>query len=401
MRFEPLTLTRPTPESAARFCALPYDVFDRAEARANVEAHPGSFLEIDRAETSFPPDHDMYAPEVYARAAELLAEREADGTLVEEDAPRYFLYRQRTPSGHVQTGIVGGFSTADYDAGLVRRHERIRPEKLGDRIAHIGACRAQTGPIFLTYRDSPAVDAVVDRVAQGAPLLSFDACDGVATSVWRVGDPADEEALRRGLADVSGAYIADGHHRCAAAVETARRAGADGLVLAVLYPAGQLACLPYNRVVADAAGLSPAGLADAVRAAGFEVAPADGPVEPEGPGRYGMYHAGRWWRLRAEGRPACGDPVAALDAQVLQDRVLAPVLGVEDPASSPRIEFVGGVRGLGELERRAGASGVAFSLHATTIAQLMDVADAGRLMPPKSTWFEPKILSGLFAHRIG
>ena len=412
MRVEPITCYRPRPDRAAAFAAPPYDVFDRASAAAYVEAHPDSFLAIDRPETGFGPDHDPYADDVYAHAHDLLAARVSDGTLLRDGTPCFYLYRL-TRAGRAQTGIVGAFSVDDYTNGVIRRHELTRRDKEADRVRHISATCCQTGPALLAYRDNPVLEALVEAAAAADPLPHFPDKSGVRHTVWRVARPAAVESLRLMLEHVPRAYIADGHHRAAAAArvcsEMRTREGdrftgdeAYNYLLAVMFPASQLTVLPYNRVVADTAGLGEDELVDALRAAGLTVGERRGEaVEPARRGTFGMYAFGAWRELTVSpDAPAPDDPVAGLDVSVLQDRVLGPVLGVEDPRSDARISFVGGVLGTSELERRAGETGVAFSLYATSAGELMDVADAGLLMPPKSTWFEPKLLSGLFIRRI-
>ena len=413
MNAMPFACIRPTAQNAPLVAALPYDVYSRTEAAEAVHGRPLSFLNIDRPETQFEPGHDMYAPEVYARAAELFWGQVASGVYERVEAPCYHLY-ELAQDGRTQTGIVAACPIDDFDDGTIRRHELTRPDKERDRIAHISALGAQTGPIFLSYRDDAGLNAFVAEAKAGAPLYDFTDDEGCRQRVWEVAAPADVERVRALFAGVPRAYIADGHHRTASAVkvgrrmrEEARAAGAYtgeeefNRVLCVLFPASELAILPYNRVVADRAGRTAGELVEAVRAAGFAAETADAPFAPTRPGQIGMYTAGRWWRLTVleAGTPA-DDPVAALDISILQERVLAPLLGIDDPRTDPRISFVGGVRGLSQLERDAGAAGVAFSMFATGISQLFDVADANLLMPPKSTWFEPKLRSGLFIHQI-
>ena len=410
MHAEPFTCLRPAPAVAADVAALPYDVYDRAEAKAAVAGRPLSFLNIDRPETQFPDDQDMYAPEVYAKAAELLRDELANGTFVRDGVPCYYLYRL-VWRGRTQTGIVACCSVDDYEDGTIKRHENTRADKEADRIRHIQALDAQTGPIFLAYRDSLALDVIVSAATSAQPLYDFEADDGVRHTVWRVSRPDAVEAIEATFERIPCAYIADGHHRAASAVKAAlaKRAANPGNVgvepynsfLSVLFPAGQLQILPYNRVVADTNGLGAEGLVEACERVGLVVGPErEAPVEPACAGRFGMYVGGSWRELSVDPASVGDDPVASLDASVLQDRLLGPVLGIADPRTDPRISFVGGIRGTDELERRAGEEGVAFALHATSIEQLMAVADAGLLMPPKSTWFEPKLRSGLFVHRI-
>ena len=416
MKVLPFPCIRPAPEHAAEVAALPYDVFDREEAAEYVRDRPLSFLNIDRPETQFPPEQDMYAPEVYERANTLFHERIDDGTFIQDPNRSYYIY-ELTWQGHTQTGVAAICSIDEYQDGTIKRHENTRPEKELDRKRHIRALGCQTGPIFLTYRDEPVLDFILETMKTGAPIYSFTDEEGVGQRVWEVGRKDSVEAIQAMFDRVPAAYIADGHHRAASAVkvglelrEEAQAAGTYtgrepfNWFLAVLFPEDQLTILPYNRVVHDRCGLSAGELVERVEAAGFEATRASCAIEPLSAGDMGMYADGAWWRISygeaLAAEVAAADPVGALDVSVLQDRVLGPVLGVEDPKTDPRIEFVGGIRGTDELERRAGSEGAAFSMHATGIDQLLDVADAGMLMPPKSTWFEPKLRSGLFIHRI-
>lgn len=439
MRALPFPCIRPVPEHAAEVAALPYDVFDRAEAAAYVADRPLSFLNIDRPETQFAPEQDMYAPEVYERGAALLRERIEDGTLVEDRNLSYYIY-ELSWEGHTQTGIVAVCSVDEYEQGVIKRHELTREEKERDRIEHIGALGCQTGPIFLAYRDQPVLDMIVGAAKTSTPLYAFTDDDGVRQTVWEVVRRDAVDALHAMLGQIPCAYIADGHHRAASAVRVAQRmreeARAAGTYtgkepfnyfLSVLFPASQLTILPYNRVVADRNGLSTYELLEVLHGAGFGIVESPVPVEPRERGVFGMYTDGTWYELRADqpdarvyaastgsgtdgeasevragGACACAasSPVDDLDVSILQTRILAPIFGIDDPRTDERITFVGGIRGTEELERRAGAEGVAFTLCATGIDQLLAVADAGLVMPPKSTWFEPKLRSGLFIHRI-
>lgn len=409
MHVEPITCYRPRPERAAEFAAPPYDAFDRAGAGAYVAEHPTSFLAVDRPETAFPADHDMYADDVYARAHDLLVERVTDGTLLRDGTPCFYLWRLRA-DGHEQTGIVAAFSIDDYSNGIIRRHELTRPAKVEDRARHIMATCCQTGPALLAYRDNPVLEALVEAAKAADALYELTDYAGVEHTIWRVARPAAVESLRLMLEYVDRAYIADGHHRIAAAeqvchqmrtAEGERCSGAEAYnyVLGVLFPASQLSVRAYDRVVADANGLSEDELVRALEAQGVSVGPrAESPVVPSGPGRAGMRAFGAWRELTFP-EPLPNDPAAALDAAFLQERVLGPVLGVEDPTRDPRVSFIGDPDA-GELERRAGEKGVAFALYPTSAAQVMSVADAGLTMPPKSTWFAPKLLSGLFIRRV-
>lgn len=412
MRALPFACLRPVPNRAAAFASLPYDVFDRGEAAAYVAAHPTSFLAIDRPETAFGPDHDMYADDVYAAARRILEERAADGTLMRDPNKCYYLYRLEQ-GGRSQTGIVAACSLDDYMDGTIRRHELTRRDKEDDRVRHIEATGCQTGPIFLAYRDDPTLAFLVGAAKEAEPLYDFEDAEGVRQTVWRVGRPEAVEAIELMLARMPRAYIADGHHRAASAARVCRELREDAgdaltgdepfnYLLCALFPASELTVLPYDRVVSDLNGMTPDELAQAVAAANFEVSePLGEAVAPAQKGVFGMYCAGSWRRLVWKGdAEADADPVASLDTSRLQDHVLGPVLGIGDPRLDERISFVGGNAGTKELERRAGADGVAFSLCATSVDDLMSVADAGLLMPPKSTWFEPKLRSGLFIRKI-
>ena len=411
MKALPFPCIRPVPEHAAEVAALPYDVFDRAEAAAYVAGHPLSFLNIDRPETQFDPEHDMYAPEVYARGAELLRERIEDGTFVRDGNLAYYIY-QLAWEGRVQTGIACVCAVDDYEQGVIKRHELMREDKERDRIEHIEALGCQTGPIFLTYRDQPVLDMIVGAAKTSTPLYDFTDEAGVRQTVWEVARRDAVDALHAMLGQIPCAYIADGHHRAASAVKVAQRmreqAKAEGTYtgkepfnyfLSVLFPASQLTILPYNRVVADRNGLDTHELLEALSGTGFGIIEATGPVEPSERGVFGMFTDGTWYELHGDMRDAVS-PVASLDVSILQDHILAPILGIDDPRTDPRISFVGGIRGTDELEARAGKNGIAFTLCATGIDQLLTIADAGEVMPPKSTWFEPKLRSGLFIHRI-
>ena len=447
MRALPFPCIRPVPEHAAEVAALPYDVFDRGEAAEYVEDRPLSFLNIDRPETQFPADQDMYAPEVYARGAELLHEHLEDGTFVEDRNLAYYIYRLAW-EGRAQTGIVCVCAVDEFESGVIKRHELTREDKERDRIEHIEALGCQTGPIFLTYRDQPVLDMIVGAATTSTPLYDFADESGVRQTVWEVVRHDAVDALRAMLGTIPCAYIADGHHRAASAVKVARRmreeARAAGTytgkepfnyVLSVLFPASQLTILPYNRVVSDRNGLDTYELLEVLSGAGFGIVEAEGPVEPREHGVFGMYTDGTWYELRADDpnprvyatenagngfnaemgsaqddkrrnggssqdSGESSNPANSLDCSILQSCILSPIFGIKDPRTDPRISFVGGIRGTEELECKAGAEGVAFTMCATSIDQLLAVADAGEVMPPKSTWFEPKLRSGLFIHRI-
>lgn len=426
MIVKPFAAVRPTASVADQVAALPYDVYDRAEAVAAVDGEPLSFLNIDRPETQFSADVDMYAPEVYAKARELFDARRADGTFVTEPAPCFYLY-ELTMGGRSQTGVVACCAIDDYLENVIKKHENTLEKKELDRIRHIDALDAQTGPIFLTYRDSDAIDILVAAVKKTAPLYDFAGEDGVTHRVWRMAAASEETAcsqayagLVAAFAKVPCAYIADGHHRAASAVKVglARREanpGYDGTeefnyFMSVLFPASQLSILAYNRVVRDLNGLTKDEFLNALAGENgpFEIIhKQESQLEPIDKGAVGMYLDREWYGLGVKPEFESSDPVEGLDVSILQEKVLAPILGIGDPRTDGRIEFVGGIRGLRELERkvnridaRGDGPAVAFAMFPTSIDELLDVADAGRLMPPKSTWFEPKLRSGLFAHLI-
>ena len=426
MIVKPFAAVRPTASVADQVAALPYDVYDRAEAVAAVDGEPLSFLNIDRPETQFPADADMYAPEVYAKARELFDARRADGTFVTEPAPCFYLY-ELTMNERSQTGVVACCAIDDYLENVIKKHENTLEKKELDRIRHIDALDAQTGPIFLTYRDSDAIDILVAAVKKTAPLYDFAGEDGVTHRVWRMAAASEETAcsqayagLVAAFAKVPCAYIADGHHRAASAVKVglARREanpGYDGTeefnyFMSVLFPASQLSILAYNRVVRDLNGLTKDEFLNALAGENgpFEIIhKQESQLEPIDKGAVGMYLDREWYGLGVKPEFESSDPVEGLDVSILQEKVLAPILGIGDPRTDERIEFVGGIRGLRELERkvnridaRGDGPAVAFAMFPTSIDELLNVADAGRLMPPKSTWFEPKLRSGLFAHLI-
>lgn len=426
MIVKPFAAVRPTASVADQVAALPYDVYDRAEAVAAADGEPLSFLNIDRPETQFPADVDMYAPGVYAKAHELFDARRADGTFVTEPAPCFYLY-ELTMNERSQTGVVACCAIDDYLENIIKKHENTLEKKELDRIRHIDALDAQTGPIFLTYRDSDAIDILVAAVKKTAPLYDFTGEDGVTHRVWRMAAASEETScsqayagLVAAFAKVPCAYIADGHHRAASAVKVglARREanpGYDGTeefnyFMSVLFPASQLSILAYNRVVRDLNGLTKDEFLNALAGENgpFEIIHTqESQLEPIDKGAVGMYFDREWYGLGVKPEFESNDPVDGLDVSILQEKVLAPILGIGDPRTDERIEFVGGIRGLRELERkvnridaRGDGPAVAFAMFPTSIDELLNVADADRLMPPKSTWFEPKLRSGLFAHLI-
>jgi len=403
MKIRPFRAVRPVPEKAAAVAAVPYDVVDTAEARVLAAGNPASFLHVSRPEIDLPDGTDCSSPEAYAQARKALDALRASGTLVQDSTAKFYAYRQ-TMGDHAQTGIVATFDAQDYLAGVLKQHEKTRQDKEDDRTRHIETLAAHTGPAFLTYPDDPAIDLIVTEACAGTPLYDFTAPDGIRHTVWEIacGTECRAAELEELFARIPAAYIADGHHRSAAASRYAKAhdfAGESRWYLAVAFPASQLKILPYNRLVADLNGLTPEALLAKARDV-FTVMPAEDGVPAAG--RHArMFLAGKWYDLAWE-VPAGTDVVAALDVSVLQDRFLAPVLGIGDPRLSPRISFMGGIRPLSELASRVteGRAAVAFSMYPVTVGEMMHIADAGAVMPPKSTWFEPKLRSGLFVHVI-
>ena len=396
---------RPAPGQAGAIAAPPYDVLSSDEARVRAAGKPWSFLHISKPEIDLPADMDPYAPAVYAKAAENLQKMLAAGVLARDAAPCYYAYRLTMPGAggdHVQTGLVAAANVADYDSNRIRKHEFTRPDKEDDRVRQIEATNAQTGPVLLAYPASSTADAQIAAIAQGAPAADVVADDGIRHQIWVLTDAAQIAAITATFDAMKALYIADGHHRSAAASRVAaarhqqgRETSADSF-LSVIFPHHQMKILDYNRVVKDLNGLEELTLATRLATA-FTVEDSAGRAHPSGPGEFGMYLAGRWRRLRIKPELIPEDPVARLDVSLLSDHVLAPLLGIADLRRDKRIDFVGGIRGLAELERRvdSGEMAVAFALHPTSMDQLMAVADSNEVMPPKSTWFEPKLADGL------
>ena len=407
----PFAALRPLPERAAEVAAPPYDVLSTEEARAQAAGKPWSFLHISKPEIDLPPDVDPYAPEVYAKAAQNLLRMIADGVLVRDREPCYYAYRL-IMGNHVQTGLVAAASVAAYDSNRIRKHEFTQPHKEDDRVHQIEALNAQTGPVMMAYPSTPQANDLL-RQASGGPADTDVIADGeVRHTLWVVRDTSRIARLTAAFDAMPALYIADGHHRTAAAsrVASARRVrnrkhtGDESYeyFLAVIFPHHQTQILPYNRVVTGLNGMSPDAFLQRLSSA-FNVDRSGEPVAPDSPGELGMYLAGQWYRLFIHaGLIPIRDPVARLDVSLLADHLLAPVLDIRDLRTDKRIDFVGGIRGLQELEKRvnSGKAAAAFSLHATSMGDLMDVADKGDVMPPKSTWFEPKLADGLVSHVI-
>ena len=403
MRIRAFSGLIPRADLVAELASPPYDVLDTAEARRIIAEQPRSFLRTVRAEATLPDDTDTYSPAVYEQARKNFAQMQADGELVRESAPQIYLYRQ-IMGGHVQTGLTALCHADDYVAGLIKKHEKTRPDKEDDRVRLNTALSAHIEPVFLAFESTPQIAALMDSAAQTAPLFDFTAPDGVQHTFWRM---PDADAVSKAFAAVAHSYIADGHHRSAGAARVGlakRQANPQhtgeedyNWFPAVLFPQDQLQILPYNRLITDLNGLHPEEFLVRVGHA-CRLQPSAPPV-PDQPGRVSMYLGGHWLGLEFD-LPAGADPVSRLDVSLLQDNILAPILGIDDPRTSKRIGFVGGIRGTDYLRQQVDTrhAAVAFSLHPVTMRQLMDIADAGQIMPPKSTWFEPKLRSGLFIH---
>jgi len=386
-------------------------VLDSDEARARAAGRPYSFLHVSKPEIDLPPGTDPFAEAVYARGRENFRRLLAQGVIRRDPAPCYYFYRL-VMGGHTQTGLVAAASCAAYAAGRIARHEHTRPDKEDDRVRQIEALDAQTGPVFLTYRSQEAIGALAREVCAGDPIVDVTADDGVRHALWLVDAPARQEALTRAFEALERLYIADGHHRCAAALRVAQRRRAANpahsgeeaynYFLAVLFPHDQVQILDYNRVVRDLNGLTPEAFLARIGAAGFEVEPRERPVRPGQRAELGLYLARRWYRLRLPPAHIPQDPVRRLDVSLLQERIIGPILGIDDPRRDRRIDFVGGARGLEELVRRVDSGGMAaaFALYPTSLDDMMAVADAGQVMPPKSTWFEPKLADGMVSHAL-
>lgn len=406
---KPFQCIRPREDLADRIAALPYDVYNRQEAKEVVAKNDLSFLKIDRAETQFDDSVDTYADCVYQKAHDMLWDMVKDGSFVTDEERVYYIY-ELTMDGRSQTGIVACSSIDDYQNNVIKKHENTRADKEVDRIRHVDTCEAQTGPIFLAYRSHQAInDVVAEKMAEKA-LYDFTAEDGVRHAVWKIAEADKVEIIENAFAQIDSIYIADGHHRAASAVKVGlkrREACSDytgaeefNYFLSVLFPNDQLMIMDYNRVVKDLNGNTKEEFLEKV-AEKFHVEEVAEAYKPEAKGNVGMYLEGQWYKLTAKPEITSKDPVEGLDVSILQKEVLTPVLGIGDPKTDKRIDFVGGIRGLKELERRANSDmKVAFSMYPTSIDELFDVADANLLMPPKSTWFEPKLRSGLFIHSL-
>jgi len=398
----PFAALRPAPGAAPHVASVPYDVVSTEEARAMTRDNPLSFLRVTRSEVDFPPGADPYGDAIYAKARENLEEIKAAAPLVRESEPAVYFYRLKM-GDHEQTGVAACFSVGEYDRDLIKKHEKTRRDKEDARTRHIVETRAQTGVVFLTYRASKQIDRLEAAACAGEPLFDLTAPDGVRHRIWKV-TGGGAQAVVDAFAKVPALYIADGHHRAASAARArealAGKSAEAEWFIAVAFPDNQMNILPYNRVVKDLKGQTPAAFLEALSG----VAPVTkGTDTPTGRGRVSMYLSGAWHEIDLRGlAPDGGDPADALDVAVLEARVLRPLLGIEDVRTDKRIDFVGGIRGTGELVSRVdgGDAAVAFSMHPVTIDDLMTVSDTGGIMPPKSTWFEPKLRDGLLVHEI-
>ncbi len=410
--FRPFKALRPTKEYASKVAALPYDVMNSTEAKEMVKGNPYSFLHIDKAEIDLPEGTDIYSPQVYLKAKENLINSEAQGIMKTDEKPCFYIYRQ-IMNGREQTGLVGCACVDDYINNRIKKHELTRADKEADRIRHVDTCDANTGPIFLCYKGQGGIDEIINKYKALEPEYDFVTDDGIGNTVWVIDNEKDCHTLTELLSQVGDYYIADGHHRCASAVNVAKmrreqKPDYDGteefnFFLAVLFPAESLAIMDYNRVVNDLNGNTEA---EFIKKIGkdfvVEDAPCCGAYHPEEKHTFGMYLKGKWYKLTAKADTFNPQhPVDRLDVAILQKNLLTPILAIGDPRTDKRIDFIGGIRGLGELERLVdGGMAVAFSMYPTTLDDLMSIADADMIMPPKSTWFEPKLLSGLFIHKL-
>lgn len=407
----PFRAFRPVKEEISVLTALPYDVYNVHEAREAVQQAPRSFLAVDRPEAHFPEGTDIYAPGVYEKAGEILRGWFREGRYVQEEVPCYYTW-EMTMDGRTQTGLVACSAAADYMNGVIRKHENTRPEKEEDRINHIEACGAQTGPVLLVHRQQQELKVLMEAVKGEAPLYDYTDSTGVYHRIWRIADPVIVQAVTDAAAQIESLYIADGHHRAAAAGAIATKRSESGdpatvsnmeslYFLTVMFSEEEMLILDYNRIIKDRGGMSDEEILHKMRQVFVVGEPQDKPVRPAGKREMGLCLGGKWYRLQAKPELYGDDPVASLDVEYLQKQVLEPFWHITEPGADPRIEFIGGIRGVEELERRCREDAVAaFALYPTSMQELMAVADAGLLMPPKSTWFEPKLRTGVFIHAI-
>lgn len=407
----PFCAVRPNETFASKIAALPYDVYTRKEAKKEVEKNPLSFLKIDRPETMFPDEMDMYAPKVYQKARKVLEEMIEKGEFIQDEMPCYYLY-ELTRNGHRQTGIVACASIDDYFNGTIKKHENTREEKEQDRIRHVDTLDTQTGPIFLAYRFDAVLKEIIEETKRKTPVYDFISEDKITHRVWVIDESEMMERIQQCFVKINKIYIADGHHRAASAIKVGckRRKEHPGYTgeeefnyfLCTLFAEEELEILDYNRVIKDLNGLSEIEFLEKIKES-FEVEEAEeSPYAPKQKKEFGMYLGKKWYKLQIKKEQVSDDVVESLDVSILQNKLLKPILGIKEPGKDNRIIFVGGIRGLKELEHCVeNGFQVAFSMYPTSMQELFSVADAGRLMPPKSTWFEPKLRSGLFLHKIG
>ena len=409
-QIRPFKAYRPCKGMEERIAALPYDVYNRAEACEVVKKNPESFLAIDRAETQFGEEVDTYADCVYEKADQMLREKILEGKFVQDPTPCFYLY-ELTMDGHSQTGVVGCASIDDYRNNVIKKHENTRADKEEDRIRHVDTCSMQTGPIFLAYRAKEDLKEKIGELKKQAPVYDFVSEDGIGHRVWVIDNDSDVAMIEEAFGKIPAIYIADGHHRCASAVKVGLKrreqypdyTGEEefNYFLSVIFPDEELRILDYHRAVKDLNGMDVAPFLTRIEEYFAVEKKGQSPYRPTEKGTFGMYLENEWHSLSAKDEIKSEDAVEGLDVSLLQNDLLDPILGIMDPKTDKRIDFVGGIRGLGELERRVHTDmKVAFSMYPTSIAELFAVADAGRLMPPKSTWFEPKLRSGLFLHEI-
>ncbi len=399
---EPFAALRPRPQIANQICELPYDVMSSAEARDVARGKPFSFLRVSKPEIDLTEKTDPYSPQVYAKGRENFSRLIADGALQQDPQPCFYFYRQ-IMGKHRQTGLVAAASCQDYLDGVIKKHEFTRPDKEDDRVRHMESLDSQTGPVFLVFRATKEIDALAAAQTSQAPEIDFVAADGIRHSAWAVREPGPIEAIRSAFAAVPYLYIADGHHRSAAAArvfQSRKGSGHSAFFLSVIFPHNQLQILAYNRVLKDLNGLTPAQLTKKLDAV-FDSP--GGPAQPSAKHQLGLYLEGQWRPVRFRANLTAGrSPLESLDVSLLQEHVLGPIFGIDDQRTSKRINFVGGIRGPAELEKLVNTNeyACAFSMYPTSMEDLMAIADGGGIMPPKSTWFEPKLRDGMFCHMI-
>lgn len=411
--FRPFKAVRPVPEKAKDIASLPYDVMDSDEARVEVKKNPLSFIHVEKAEVDLPEATDHYSDEVYNKAKENLYNYIKNGHMIQDEKPAFYVYRQ-IMDGRTQTGLVGCAATEDYMNNIIKKHELTRAAKEADRIKHVDICDAHSSPVFFTYRHRDDINAVVSKTVATRPEYDFVADDGISHSLWVISNDEDISIISKAFADMDYLYVADGHHRTASAAKVGllrkeanpNHTGQEeyNFFMTVIFPDNDLYVMDYNRVVKDLNGHSPeAFFSNIEKNFSIELFEGQGPYHPESRHNFGMYFAGKWYKLTAlEGTFDENSPTKSLDVSILQENLLHPILNIGDPRTDERIDFIGGIRGLKELEKRvdSGREVVAFAMYPTSIEELMNIADAGEIMPPKSTWFEPKLRSGLFIHPL-